>query len=466
VAGNEAPDGQEIYIASGTFTSQGHNLFGVDTNSGVSGASPIGTDIIPAAGVLIGNIIDDLLPNGGSTETHLLVAGSPAIDAGSIGLIPGGVTTDQRGTGVDIGAIEGSSGVTTYSVTYDGNSSDGGSVPTDPGSPYASGATVTVRSNTGGLTKTGFTFVGWNTAADGSGTDYGTGATFTMGSANVTLYALWTDGISFEATNNNDSGSGSLRRAILKANAIPNANTITFQTGLTGPITLTSGEIAIKDDLTIQGPGAGTLAISGSNASRIFKIDSGKIVNIDGLTLQNGNATTNVTDVGGAIRNYGTLNLANVILSGNQAKDGGAIFNAPSATMTVTYCILSSNSATSTGGGIENYGTLDIINSSVFGNTAKYVGGISHHQSTLLNIINSTIANNSASGSSISRGGGIGNHIGTITIINSTVSGNSVIGDYSTGGGINGASGPVIITNSTITGNTAAFPIGFIQKIH
>jgi len=80
--------------------------------------------------------------------------------------------------------------IPTYSVTYSGNGSDGGSVPVD-GASYANGATVTVLGNTGNLVRTGFQFAGWNTAADGSGTSYAGGATFAMGLANVSLYARW-----------------------------------------------------------------------------------------------------------------------------------------------------------------------------------------------------------------------------------------------------------------------------------
>jgi hypothetical protein len=81
----------------------------------------------------------------------------------------------------------------TYSVTYNGNGNTGGNPPTDNNS-YVNGATVTVLGNAGNLTQIGYGFAGWNTAADGSGTSYAaTGsATFAMGSANVILYAQWT----------------------------------------------------------------------------------------------------------------------------------------------------------------------------------------------------------------------------------------------------------------------------------
>ncbi len=78
----------------------------------------------------------------------------------------------------------------TYTVTYYGNGNTGGSVPTDGSSPYSGGSTVTVLGNTGSLTRTGYTFNGWNTAANGSGTSYGPGSTFTI-SGNAAFYAQW-----------------------------------------------------------------------------------------------------------------------------------------------------------------------------------------------------------------------------------------------------------------------------------
>ena len=77
-------------------------------------------------------------------------------------------------------------------VTYNGNGNTGGAVPTDSSSPYSSGDTVTVLGNTGSLVKTGKTFSGWNTKADGSGTTYTAAQTFSI-SASITLYAKWTD---------------------------------------------------------------------------------------------------------------------------------------------------------------------------------------------------------------------------------------------------------------------------------
>ena len=77
-----------------------------------------------------------------------------------------------------------------YHVTYEGNGNTGGTVPED-NTEYANNATVTVLGNTGSLVKDGYTFAGWNTAANGSGTDYEAGNTFNI-LHDVTLYAKWT----------------------------------------------------------------------------------------------------------------------------------------------------------------------------------------------------------------------------------------------------------------------------------
>ncbi len=77
----------------------------------------------------------------------------------------------------------------TFTVTYDGNGNTSGSVPTDTGG-YLSGATVTTKSNSGTLFIRNYTFAGWNTAADGTGTKYAVGDTFTI-TGNITLYAQW-----------------------------------------------------------------------------------------------------------------------------------------------------------------------------------------------------------------------------------------------------------------------------------
>jgi hypothetical protein len=137
-------------------------------------------------------------------------------------------------------------------------------------------------------------------------------------------------------TNINDSGPGSLRAQIAKADA---GDTIKFAASLTGQtITLTSGEIAFDIGLDIEGPGATKLAISGNKASRILDIGpDASPVTIAGLTLRNGLANL---DQGGAIFDDGSsLTLQSDTLSSDQATlDGGAlaVLGESTAGMTVT----------------------------------------------------------------------------------------------------------------------------------
>ena len=98
-----------------------------------------------------------------------------------------------------------------YSVAYNNNSATAGSVPSDNAS-YNIGQTITVSGNSGNLVRTGYTFGGWNTASDGSGTTYQSGNQFTIGSSSVTLYAKW-NANSYTITYNGNGAGGSAARS-------------------------------------------------------------------------------------------------------------------------------------------------------------------------------------------------------------------------------------------------------------
>jgi len=86
-----------------------------------------------------------------------------------------------------------------------------------------------------------------------------------------------------------DAGAGSLRATISSASAGDN---IVFAAGLSGQtITLTSGEIVISKNLTITGPGASQLGVSGNNASRVFRLGVGVTATIQGVTITKGSLT-------------------------------------------------------------------------------------------------------------------------------------------------------------------------------
>ena len=77
----------------------------------------------------------------------------------------------------------------TYTISYDDNGADGGSVPSNQLKTHD--VDINLASNSGNLVKTGFTFDGWNDAADGTGMDYAESSAYTT-DANLTLYAKWT----------------------------------------------------------------------------------------------------------------------------------------------------------------------------------------------------------------------------------------------------------------------------------
>lgn len=94
---------------------------------------------------------------------------------------------------------------TSYSVTYDSNTGDSGAAP---GATSGTGS-QTVLGNTGSLVKSGYTFSGWNTLANGLGTTYSAGSTI-IPIGNVTLYALWVPAQTFTLSYDpNAAASGS-----------------------------------------------------------------------------------------------------------------------------------------------------------------------------------------------------------------------------------------------------------------
>ncbi len=129
----------------------------------------------------------------------------------------------------------------------------------------------------------------------------------------------------YTVTNTDDSGAGSLRQAILDANANPGADVIDA-TGVSGTITINPANyfLVITDDVTINGPGQANLTISGGGASRIFWIQNGTITITD-LTLadgfaKGGNGGGGGMGAGGAIfmhEGRQDPNTANGILSGS-----------------------------------------------------------------------------------------------------------------------------------------------------
>ncbi|HEX4946308.1 MAG TPA: choice-of-anchor Q domain-containing protein [Blastocatellia bacterium] len=218
----------------------------------------------------------------------------------------------------------------------------------------------------------------------------------------------------FNVTNNNDAGAGSLRDAVTQANGAAGADTITFAANVTGTITLTTGELVITEALTINGPGANLLTISGNNASRVFYVSWNVAVTITGLTLTRGNGEgANDAGSGGSIYSRGALTLTNCHITGNTANFTGGGVALQNAEGIFTGCTFSNNTAGSEGGGIFYQGgdnTLTLVNCTITGNQANGNGrgaGILNQAfcgDSTLQVNNCTIANNISAEMS---GGGI-----------------------------------------------------------
>lgn len=100
---------------------------------------------------------------------------------------------------------------------------------------------------------------------------------------------------SIVVANNNDVGAGSLRDII---DCAPSGSTITFAPAMSGQtIVLLTGEIVINKNLTIIGPGAASLTLSGNNSTRIFHLLSGYTLTLQDMGMKNATSVTN----GGAI---------------------------------------------------------------------------------------------------------------------------------------------------------------------
>src|SRR5262249_39842134 len=114
------------------------------------------------------------------------------------------------------------------------------------------------------------------------------------------------------------TGPGStvtLREAVEQANQHPGADVIRFAAGLHGTIILTHGQLEVAGDVTISGPGASQLAVSGDSMSRVLFVDPGATVSVSGLTVRDGKAML----FGGGIFNKGNLTLTDCVVTDNTA---------------------------------------------------------------------------------------------------------------------------------------------------
>ncbi|HEY7627719.1 MAG TPA: choice-of-anchor Q domain-containing protein, partial [Ilumatobacteraceae bacterium] len=249
------------------------------------------------------------------------------------------------------------------------------------------------------------------------------------------------------------TGDCSLRAAVMEANALPGADTITVPDGtylLTisgfGENATATGDLDITDDLTITGAGAATTIVDGNHLDRLFDVRSvGLAVEIVGMTLRNGQPLDAATAArnGGAIRSLGSLSVVDSVLTSNTGTYGAAIANL-GGTLTASNTVISDNLGFAAVLGEGGQTTLD-QGTSVTDTTGTGVWVWAGGQLALADVIVT-----GSSGSGVSGAGGIYvSGAGPAIITGSVVSDNT----GSTAGGILSSGSTVIISDSTIQGN-------------
>ena len=276
------------------------------------------------------------------------------------------------------------------------------------------------------------------------------GAAFSDGGHGSEAYHTWTDGrvpingnpqqdlffdkivfappSTFTVTTLDDHDDGTcnaadctLREAITAANARLGTDVIRFAPGLTGTIQLTGPLPNLSSDITMEGPGADKLTVRRNTGGdyRIFTISdglgaAGPVVNVSGLTMSNGTVTAGgfPANCGGGIwDDRATLTLTNCAVSSNSAAlHGGAIFlygDSGQASLNIVGSTLSENSVPASGaailaGAYNGKTVLTLTNTTIDQNTAGQYGGAIYNDGTsngnaALTLTNCTLNKNTAS---------------------------------------------------------------------
>ncbi len=498
VAGNTANTNNDITtsgpaVGSYNLIGDGVGLIGLVNGVGGNQGNQVGT-------VTIGGVIDPLLGplanNGGLTLTHALLAGSPAIDAGS-----SAEPLDQRGApflrddgnGVDIGAYEGQSialVVDTNTDIVDGDYTAGNlSLREAIGLSNANAGPDTITFDaavfTGGLaneillggtqleiTETlmiDASLLSENVTIDAQQASRvlrfsATTGDLTLGGLDIQNGYTYTTGFRGGSGVRFDSdGTLSLTDSTVSGNTAGlylNGGGIFARLG---SVTLTGS--SVSDNTTDAGSGGGIYSYkfnvtltdstvsgntSGGNGGGIYGRNGGGIYTGNGslsLTSSTVSGNTSGRYGGGIYASFATVTLTDSTVSGNSGVEGGGIFIADDFAM-LTDSTVSDNTSAGFGGGIYNSGSLTIINSTLSGNSAGSSRGGGIANTGPLTVIGSTLSGNSG------YGGGIHNLDATVDIRNSTFSGNT---SQSSGGGIRSAgyAASVSISNSTFTNNSA-----------
>lgn len=365
-------------------------------------------------------------------------------------------------------------------VTYNANGASGGNVPTD-NTPYNIGDTVTVLGNAGSLTRDGYTFDGWNTKADGSGTTYAANAAFTI-TEDTTLYAQWMKDYAYlDAVWNATTKQVDYPEKSIGADKVTvvNATTTKWNSGwyaVTENVTI-SGRVTVNGDVKLILCNGATLT-----ATNGISVDSGKKftvygqtndTNLMGILNSRTQTTTGVASAGiggsgkGKISGVITINGGKVSASGSREAGGAGIgggFNASGGTTVINGGVVTvptRKSVAGIGGGRHGSGGNITINGGTV-NAGGYAGAAigGAYQGSAGNI---TINGGTVTATDGTRGAAIGSgekknsstNAGTIRINGGKVIARNTAGSGSGGAGIGGGynvpGGTIIITGGEVT---------------
>jgi len=204
-----------------------------------------------------------------------------------------------------------------------------------------------------------------------------------IGAYEARMPVITVDILADEEDGNLSAGDVSLREAIRFVN---DGGIVNFAPNLQGVITLNLGELRIGHNISINGPGAKALTVSGNYQSRVFVISPNITVDLKGLSIAKGDSKSYD---GVAINNFGNLTISEAMILNSSTESGSIIFNGTNASLNLYHSTVAYNSTDS--GVILNYGTMTVRNSTFSNN-----GGLTNIENRgFLDINASTIAGHS-----------------------------------------------------------------------
>ncbi|HEV2378044.1 MAG TPA: choice-of-anchor Q domain-containing protein [Streptosporangiaceae bacterium] len=251
------------------------------------------------------------------------------------------------------------------------------------------------------------------------------------------------------------AGKCTLRAALQEADAAPvgASSTVTVPAGT---YLLSLGTLAVgtatRRSITVTGAGPKLTVISAGNAFRVMSVAASATVTLHGLEVTGGNAGSH--GYGGGVFSRGKLTLSEDAVDGNKAGAGGGGVVNDSGTLAVSATHIDHNTTGSLGGGILGSGPLTVFQASFDGNHAGRDGGAIDASGTIT-VNRSTLAGNTAGGTLPGEGAAIWLHAGaSLQLVNSTVANNTT--SPATGGAVDNAGGKVSLSFDTFSDNTGA----------